>query len=74
MDLNAREKLEQIEKAISAIELTGQEYRIGSRTLRRADLATLYAQRKSLMAEAAEENDKDGGGFYRTSVAVFEGR
>ena len=71
---SAREKLEQVEKAISAIELTGQEYRIGSRTLRRADLATLYAQRKSLMAEAAEEDEKNGGGFYRTSVAVFEGR
>lgn len=71
---SAREKLEQVEKAISAIELAGQEYRIGSRTLRRADLATLYAQRKSLMAEAAEEDEKNGGGFYRTSVAVFEGR
>lgn len=72
--VSAKEKLEQVEKAISAIELTGQEYRIGSRTLRRADLATLYAQRKSLMAEAAEEDEKNGGGFYRTSVAVFEGR
>ena len=72
--MTAREKLEQIERAISAIELTGQEYRIGSRTLRRADLATLYAQRKSLMAQAAEEEEKNGGGFYRTSVAVFEGR
>lgn len=71
--MTAKEKLEQIEKAISAIELTGQEYRIGTRTLRRADLATLYAQRKSLLAEAAEE-EENGGGFYRTSVAVFEGR
>ncbi|RPF41904.1 hypothetical protein EDD70_2964 [Hydrogenoanaerobacterium saccharovorans] len=34
-----------LDSAIAAIESGAQEYRIGSRTVRRADLSTLYAER-----------------------------
>jgi len=65
-----REYLVEVVQAISAIHNGAQEYRIGSRQLRRADLALLYRERDRLEQEiAALEN---GGGIFK--VAVFEGR
>lgn len=63
-----QEQLDQINKAISAIENGAQEYSIGSRRLRRPDLATLYQERRILQRQLYEEN---GGNI---SVAVFDRR
>jgi len=62
------EQLEQINKAISAIEDGAQEYRIGSRSLKRPDLALLYQERRNLQQQLYEQS---GGGTY---VAVFDRR
>ncbi|WP_026486693.1 hypothetical protein [Caldanaerobius polysaccharolyticus] len=66
--MTVQEHLDQINKAISAIENGAQEYRIGSRTLRRPDLVVLYRERRELQRQLYEEN---GGGVY---VAVFDRR
>mgnify|MGYP000592364687 CR=1 FL=1 len=66
--MTIQEQLEQINKAIGAIENGAQEYSIGSRRLRRADLSILYQERRSLMRQLIEEN---GG---NVAVAVFDRR
>lgn len=50
------EQLISINSAIAAIESGAQEYRIGSHTVRRADLATLYAERRHLETMVSAEN------------------
>ena len=65
------EQLVEIDNAISSILRTGQSYKIGSRTLTRADLGTLRAMRKDLLA-ASEDNGTDL--FSNTFVAVFDRR
>lgn len=65
------EQIIEIDKAISSILRTGQSYKIGSRALRRADLGTLRAMRKDLLA-ASEDNGTDL--FSNTFVAVFDRR
>ena len=52
----AREQLENINEAIYNILAGGQSYKNGSRSLTRADLATLIAERNRL------ESQLDGGG------------
>lgn len=64
--------LEDIEAAITKITITGQSYKIGSRSLTRADLGALMDARKTLQAELAEDTSNNGiAGFY---AAEFEGR
>lgn len=65
------EQIIEIDKAISSILRTGQSYKIGSRTLTRADLGTLRSMRKDLLA-APEDNGTDL--FSNTFVAVFDRR
>ena len=65
------EQIIEIDKAISSILRTGQSYKIGSRTLTRADLGTLRAMRRDLLA-ASEDNGTDL--FSNTFVAVFDRR
>lgn len=60
MDYNAG--LQSINAAIAAIEQGAQEYRIGTRTVRRADLATLYAERVRLERQA--ESRESAGIIY----------
>lgn len=60
--------LDIINTAISAIENGAQEYKIGSRMLKRGDLKTLYAERRLLKAEQSE---LDGNSTF---VAKFDGR
>ena len=60
--------LTEINTAINAIESGAQEYRIGSRSLRRGDLKTLYEERRQLKAELAAENGNS------IVVAQFSGR
>ena len=65
------EQIIEIDRAISSILRTGQSYKIGSRTLTRADLGTLRSMRKDLLA-ASEDNGTDL--FSNTFVAVFDRR
>jgi len=63
-----QERLVQIEAAITAIETGAQEYRIGNRTVRRADLKVLYEERRRI------RNDIENDEGYGTTVASFIGR
>lgn len=65
--MNLQEQLDQINLAISKIENGAQEYRIGSRTVRRGDLATLYKERRQLQQELAAS--ESSGGMY--AVAFY---
>jgi len=66
------ELLGQVNAAITAVLAGGQSYKIGSRSLTRADLAMLKSLRADLRAQIASEDS----GFLldRTFVAYFEGR
>ena len=66
------EMLENINNAIVAVMTTGQSYKIGSRSLTRADLKQLYTMRNDLMAQKAAENDT--GLLDDCYVGVFDGR
>jgi hypothetical protein len=68
----AAEMLEQVNSAISAVLAGGQSYKIGSRSLTRADLAQLKAIRDDL--EAQIESGTDNCLLDRTFVAFFDGR
>ena len=65
------EMLAQVNAAISAITLTGQSYKIGSRQLVRGDLKQLYAMRNDLLAQVNAGAD---GLLDNTYVAVFDTR
>lgn len=64
--------LENVNAAINAITVGGQSYKIGSRSLTRADLKQLYAMRNDLIAQEAAENKS--GLFDDCYVGVFDGR
>ena len=66
------ELLEQVNKAISAVLLGGQAYKIGSRSLTRADLSLLKSMREELEAQLAA--DTTGHLLGNTVVAIFDGR
>lgn len=65
-------RLEDVNTAIQAVLLGGQSYKIGSRSLTRADLAALLAERDNLQAQLAQEDASCL--IDRTFVAVFTGR
>jgi hypothetical protein len=65
-----REELKQVKAAIVAIQGGAQEYRIGSRQLRRADLGLLYKERDRLEREIFTA-ERGGSIFHH---AYFEGR
>lgn len=62
------ERLKQLDDAISAVMIAGQEYRQEGRLVRRADLSTLQKMRQQLIAEIAEASGSN------TAIAEFEGR
>lgn len=64
--MTKQEQLAQINTAIEKIENGAQEYRIGSRMIRRGDLTVLYRERRQLQQEIAAE--ESCGGCY---VATF---
>lgn len=71
--LTLEEQLAQINEAIAAIEIGGQEYQIGPTRLKRADLKVLYERQSSLQAQI--ENQSTGTSlFSSTFAAVFDGR
>ena len=69
---NEAAMLEQVNAAISAVLAGGQSYKIGSRSLTRADLAMMKALRDDL--EAQIDSGAADGLLDRTFVAVFDGR
>ena len=66
------ELLGQVNAAIKTILVGGQSYKIGSRSLTRADLAMLKSLRDDLEAQIAA--DDSGPLVGRTYVAFFDGR
>lgn len=66
------EMLKQVNAAISAVLAGGQSYKIGSRSLTRADLAQLKAIRDDL--EAQIDSGQNNQLLDRTFVAYFDGR
>lgn len=66
--MTVQEQLDQINAAISAILGGAQEYSIGTRRLRRADLQVLFEERRRLEKALADQNG------YSISVAVFDRR
>ena len=68
-----QEMLEQVNSAIMAIAVGGQSYKIGSRSLTRADLKQLYTIKNDLEAQVAQENSNSGF-FSDCYVGVFDGR
>ena len=70
--LSTQDMLDQVNKAIYAICVGGQSYKIGSRSLTRADLKQLYAIKNDLTAQVAAENS--GGLLDDCFVAFFDGR
>lgn len=48
-----RNRIKQLDDAILKVEQGGQEYRIGNRMLKRADLMALYRERRQLQHELA---------------------
>lgn len=64
--------LQQVNAAIVAIAVGGQSYKIGSRSLTRADLKQLYAIKNDLTAQLAAQNS--GGLLDDCYVAIFDGR
>lgn len=68
-----QEQLAQVNEAIAAIEIGGQEYQIGSRRLKRADLGTLYKRQKELQSQLDYENSQSSL-FPNTFVSVFDRR
>lgn len=63
-----REQLTSINNAIRMIESGAQEYRLSSNTMvRRGDLATLYSERRKLMADIAAA-ESGGGAFIAAYV------
>lgn len=70
--ISTQDMLDQVNAAIMAIAVGGQSYKIGSRSLTRADLKQLYAMKNDLTAQLASENTS--GLFDDCYVAVFDGR
>ncbi len=70
--MTASEQLEQVNAAIRTVLAGGQSYKIGSRSLTRANISELYEMKKQLESEAATDNNC---GFGRgVAVGVFDGR
>ena len=64
--------LTEVNKAIQSILMGGQSYKIGSRSLTRADLSLLRSMRNDLQAQVNAEGNTSL--LSDTYVAVFDGR
>lgn len=70
--METKELLEQVNAAIVSVLAGGQSYKIGSRSMTRADLATLQNMKSDLEAELTANGS--GRLLENTCVAFFEGR
>lgn len=68
------ELLSEVKKAIRAILIGGQSYKIGSRSLTRADLNALRDLKKELEAEIAADDASNTGLLDDTYAAFFDMR
>lgn len=66
--MTTQQQIDQINKAIEAIENGAQEYQIGTKKITRANIATLYHERERLENKLYTERN---GGVY---VATFDRR
>ena len=66
------QRLLEVDTAIHAVLLGGQSYKLGTRSVTRADLALLRAMRDDLEAQLA--SGENSHLLDNTYVAVFEGR
>ena len=71
-ELTRKEMIEQLKAAISAVAVGGQSYKIGSRSLTRANLTELRNTLADLEAQEAAESN--GVLLTNTSVAFFDTR
>lgn len=71
-ELSKKELLIEVNNAINAVLVGGQSYKIGSRTLTRANLTELKNMRAELETELASENNSNL--LEGTYVAYFDGR
>ena len=71
-DYTAEQRLAEVNKAIQAVLLGGQSYKLGSLSVTRADLALLRAMRNELEAELA--SGESSMLLSDTFVAVFDSR
>jgi len=71
-DYKPEQRLAEVNKAIQAVLLGGQSYKLGSKSVTRADLAILRQMRDDLEAQLNRESPSHLIGD--TYVAVFEGR
>ena len=67
-----RELLSQVDAAIQTILVGGQSYRLGNRSMTRADLSILRQMRSELAAQVAGEDESCL--MPGACVAFFEGR
>lgn len=71
-DYTTEQRLAEVNKAIQAVLLGGQSYKLGSRSVTRADLSLLRSMRDDL--EAQLESGTPSPLLSNTFVAIFDGR
>lgn len=71
MEKSTEEQLKEVNQAIRNILVGGQAYKIGSRSLTRADLNMLLNMQRNLQTQLANQ---DAGLMDNTYLGVFEGR
>ena len=72
--LSPADLLKEVNQAIKGVAVAGASYRLGSRSVTRANLTELKNLRQELAAEVEAENNKNSGLFASTCLASFEGR
>lgn len=72
IEYTPKQMLSEVNKAIQTVLLGGQSYKLGSRSVTRADLSLLRAMRNDLEAQLNKEENSPL--MSDVVVAVFEGR
>lgn len=70
-EMTPEKRLVEVNTAISNILVGGQSYKIGTRSLTRADLGKLLEMQRDLQAQLSNQ---DKGLMDNTYLAVFDGR
>ena len=70
-NLSPNDMLKEVNKAMTTVLVGGQSYKIGSRSLTRADLGMLRELRNELQEQV---NDQNSGLLDNTYVSIFGGR